>query len=98
VVAGVGATLATGVAGLLLHRRVLALDLAGARKRWSTRFGDGQHPWPLAAVVLVCGAWTVHFLHQAYVYTPVGLFAGYVNIWGDWAAQDRKSTRLNSSH
>jgi hypothetical protein len=28
----------------------------------------------------------VHFLHQAYVYTPNGLYAGYVNIWGDWAA------------
>src|SRR5439155_809598 len=24
--------------------------------------------------------------HQAYVYTPAGLYAGYVNVWGDWAA------------
>src|SRR5206468_5214553 len=45
-----------------------------------------RHPWPLLAVFAVCAAWTMHFLHQAYVYTPEGLYAGYVNIWGDWAA------------
>jgi hypothetical protein len=37
-------------------------------------------------VIAVCGVWTVHFLHQAFVYTPNGLLVGYVNIWGDWAA------------
>jgi hypothetical protein len=61
-------------------------DLDGARARWFASPRTPGHPWPLAALVLVCGAWTVHFLHQAYVYTPAGLFAGYVNIWGDWAA------------
>jgi hypothetical protein len=61
-------------------------DLDGARARWFASPRTPGHPWPLAALVLVCGAWTVHFLHQAYVYTPGGLFAGYVNIWGDWAA------------
>src|SRR5206468_11021250 len=50
-----------------------------AKRGWRSR-------WPLLAVLLVCGAWTVHLLHQAYVYTPNGLYAGYVNIWGDWAA------------
>jgi len=23
-----------------------------------------SHPWPLLAILLVCGAWTIHFLHQ----------------------------------
>ena len=84
--AGLGLSLAAGLAGVLLRRNTLVLDLAGARARWSANLRATTHPWPLAAVALVCGAWTVHFLHQAYVYTPSGLFAGYVNIWGDWAA------------
>ena len=61
-------------------------DFGEARSRWFTSPRTPGHPWPLAALVLVCGAWTVHFLNQAYVYTPNGLYAGYVNIWGDWAA------------
>jgi hypothetical protein len=61
-------------------------DLAEARGRWLASPRAAGHPWPFAAVVLVCGAWTVHFLHQAFVYAPDGLYAGYVNIWGDWAA------------
>jgi hypothetical protein len=61
-------------------------DLADARTRWLAPPRTPGHPWPVAAVLLVCGAWTVHFLHQAYVYTPSGVFAGYVNIWADWAA------------
>jgi hypothetical protein len=61
-------------------------DFGEARGRWLASPRTPGHPWPLAAVVLVCGAWTVHFLHQAYVYAPDGLYAGYVNIWGDWAA------------
>ena len=28
----------------------------------------------------------VGYYGPAYVYTPTGLYAGYVNIWGDWAA------------
>ena len=61
-------------------------DIGDARTRWLSAPCSPGHPWPLAMVLLVCGAWTVHFLHQAYVYAPSGLFAGYVNIWGDWAA------------
>jgi hypothetical protein len=83
---GLAVALAIGVLSAALDRRQLALDLADARTRWIAPLRSPGHPWPLAALVLVCGAWTVHFLHQAYVYTPGGLFAGYVNIWGDWAA------------
>lgn len=83
---GLAITLAIGATGVVLWRGQLTADLADARRRWMGPLRGAGHPWPLAAVVLVCGAWTIHFLHQAYVYTPAGLFAGYVNIWGDWAA------------
>lgn len=86
VLAGLLIGLGLGLGAAVTHRAGLAADLAGARRRWTASPLSNAHPWPLLAVVLVCGAWTVHFLHQAYVYTPVGLYAGYVNIWGDWAA------------
>ena len=86
VLAALGFVVLLGAAALAWQAKQLVVDLAGARARWWASPRTPGHPWPLAAVVLVCGAWTVHFLHQAYVYTPGGLFAGYVNIWGDWAA------------
>jgi hypothetical protein len=76
---GLAVTLVVGGAGIGLRRDVAATDWQDARGRWPAQ-------WPLLAVLVVCGAWTLHFLHQAYVYTPNGLYAGYVNIWGDWAA------------
>ncbi len=68
-----------GVLAIIWKRATLAADWADARTRWPAQ-------WPLLAVLVVCGAWTVHFFHQAYVYAPTGLYTGYVNIWGDWAA------------
>jgi hypothetical protein len=79
VAAGVVIAVLLGTGGVLARRAELVADWRDARARWPQQ-------WPLLAVVIVCGAWTVHFLHQAWVYTPAGLFAGYVNIWGDWAA------------
>ena len=70
----------------IAERDRVAADLADAAARWWRSPRTAGHPWPLAAVVLVCGAWTLHFLSQAYVYKADGLWAGYVNIWGDWAA------------
>ncbi|HYL09033.1 MAG TPA: hypothetical protein VEU76_10810, partial [Candidatus Udaeobacter sp.] len=78
--------LALGAAGIATDRRQLVLDAAGARTRWLAAPRTPGHPWPLAAILVVCGAWTLHFFHQAYVFTPAGLYTGYVNIWGDWAA------------
>jgi hypothetical protein len=83
---GLGLVLAAGGAALIWHLTEFRADVASARARWLASPRTPGHPWPLLAVVAVCGAWTVHFLHQAYVYTPTGLYAGYVNIWGDWAA------------
>jgi hypothetical protein len=79
VAAGFFIAVVLGIGGVLMQRAQLAAEWRDSRDRWPQQ-------WPLVAVVLVCGAWTVHFLHQAWVYTPSGLFAGYVNIWGDWAA------------
>ena len=86
VLAGLVIALGAAAAAVVWQSNRLRVDLADARARWLAPLRSPGHPWPLLLVVLVCGAWTIHFLHQAYVYTPAGLFAGYVNIWGDWAA------------
>jgi hypothetical protein len=86
VLAALGFVALVGAAAAAWQRKQLVADIAEARVRWGASPRTPGHPWPLAAVAVVCGAWTVHFLHQAYVYTPAGLYAGYVNIWGDWAA------------
>ncbi|MHB8573012.1 MAG: hypothetical protein ACYDAY_08665 [Candidatus Dormibacteria bacterium] len=63
----------------------------GARGRladaWAEATGGARwrHLWLLLAV----GPWLLYFGHmmaQAYVVQPDGLYAGYVNIWGDWSA------------
>src|SRR6202165_5874038 len=86
VVVGLVIALAAATVAMAWQFERLRLDVTEARTRWLASPRSPGHPWPLLLVVLVCGAWTVHFLHQAYVYTPAGLYAGYVNIWGDWAA------------
>jgi hypothetical protein len=73
--------------GIAVRRRsTLASDVGDLRARWSAPLVAAGHPWPVFAIFLACGAWTVHFLHQAWTYRADGLYAGYVNIWGDWAA------------
>lgn len=86
VLGGLGVALALGAGGAYVQLRRVASDLAEARTRWWASPRTPGHPWPLAAVVLVCGGWTVHFFSQAYQYRSDGLYAGYINIWGDWAA------------
>ncbi len=86
VLGGLAVALLVGATGVVLARSLLLADWRDARGRWTVPLRTPGHPWPLLAVFGICAAWTVHFLHQAYVYTPEGLYAGYVNIWGDWAA------------
>jgi hypothetical protein len=86
VLAALVLALLAAAGSIVRHRSQARADLADARSRWLASPRTPGHPWPFAVVVLVCAAWTVHFLHQAYVYAPDGLYAGYVNIWGDWAA------------
>src|SRR5579859_3871925 len=70
----------------VVHGSVLVSDLGDLRARWSPPLTSAGHPWPVIAIFFACAAWTVHFLHQAWTYRADGLYAGYVNIWGDWAA------------
>jgi hypothetical protein len=86
VLLALGIALLVAAVAVATQAKLVRADIAEARTRWWSSPRSPGHPWPLAAVLLLCGAWTVHFLHQAYVYAPSGLFAGYVNIWGDWAA------------
>jgi hypothetical protein len=86
VVPGVAIAVGVGVGAAIANRARVSADAADAAARWAASVRTEGHPWPLAAVFAVCGAWTVHFLQQAYVLKPEGLWAGYVNIWGDWAA------------
>jgi len=80
------ATMALALAILVLNRRQLGADLFDARARWTRPVTSPSHPWPLVAIFLLCAAWTVPFLGNAYQYRSDGLYAGYINIWGDWAA------------
>ena len=80
------ATTAVGLAIMVLNRGQLAADLLDARARWTRPLTSPGHPWPLVAIFLLCAAWTVPFFGNAYQYRPDGLYAGYINIWGDWAA------------
>ena len=86
VLLGLSIALAAGAGAAIAARDRVASDLADAAARWWRSPRSAGHPWPLGAVVIVCGVWTLHFLSQAYVYKADGLWAGYVNIWGDWAA------------
>lgn len=86
VLLGLALALALGAGAAFAERRRVASDLSDAVARWCASPRTAGHPWPFAGVVLACGAWTVHFLSQAYQYRPDGLYAGYINIWGDWAA------------
>src|SRR6266404_9942037 len=86
VLTGIVIAVGVGVGAAIANRAQATADLLDAIARWSSPPRSVGHPWPLAAIFLVCGAWTVHFLHQAYIFKPEGLWAGYINIWGDWAA------------
>ncbi len=86
VLVGLATAVAAATVGLIRERSQVAADWSDARRRWTSPWRSPGHPWPLLAILVFCGAWTVHFFHQAYLYTPSGLYAGYVNIWGDWAA------------
>jgi len=85
VLGGTAIAVAAGVVAALANRDRLGSEIADAMARWTASPRSPGHPWPLAAIFFVCGAWTVHFLHQAWVVKPDGLWAGYINIWGDWA-------------
>src|SRR5437868_12757250 len=59
-----------GGIAVYIERPRVAADWADARRRWLSPLDWRRHPWPLLAVLLVCGAWSVHFFPAACVYTP----------------------------
>ena len=83
---GAAIGLALSAAGWAHGRRRVPVDLTGVKKRWARPPWLAGHPWPLLAVAAVCGLYTVRLMSQAYVTTPVGLYAGQLGVWGDWAA------------
>ncbi len=76
VLIGLAVSLGGAAYGLSRSPGQLVTDLADAGRRWSAPPNTPGHPWPLLAVVLVCGGWTIYFFHQAFVYPAAGLFAG----------------------
>ncbi|HSS94834.1 MAG TPA: hypothetical protein VLR46_12730, partial [Candidatus Dormibacteraeota bacterium] len=86
VLAGTAIGVGAGAGAAIANRPRVAADVSDAWMRWTSSVRTAGHPWPLAAIFVICGAWTLHFFSQAYVIRPDGLWAGYVNIWGDWAA------------
>lgn len=79
-------SLAGGIAAASWRRGVIAADLARARERWLADPRRAGHPWPLLLVLAVAWPFSVHFLAQVYLHLGGGLYAGYVNVWGDWGA------------
>ena len=86
VLVGLAFAAAASAPGWLRARNQLTGELADLRRRWTDRTSWLTHPWPFAALAILCIAYTVHLLAQTYTYQPDGLYAGYVNVWGDWAA------------
>ena len=86
VLSGLGMAFGLGSGAVIAQRNRFTADLSDAAARWTASPRTPGHPWPLLAIFLICSAWTVKFLNQAYQYRSNGLYAGYVNIWGDWAA------------
>ena len=77
---------AAGAAAAYRERAGVRADLADARARWLADVRTPGHPWPLAALLVVAWAYAIHLLSQVYLHNPDGLYAGYVNVWGDWGA------------
>jgi hypothetical protein len=60
-------------------REPLRIEVLGAVQRWR-RF----QTVPLAIVVALAALFFIPFYAHALEMRPTGLYAGYVNIWGDW--------------
>ena len=86
VAAGAALALVGGAAGAVAGRSRHAEELGDLKARWLASARSGGHPWPLALLLIVCWPYTLKLFSQAYFMRDGALYAGYVNIWGDWAA------------
>ncbi|MGH7777404.1 MAG: hypothetical protein ACREPI_09530 [Candidatus Dormibacterales bacterium] len=86
VLAGLGLAGGASAAGWWTAHGRLLPELKEAASRWLRWPRGNGHPWPLLLVLVVSWGYSVRLLLQAYRESGAGLTAGYVNIWGDWAA------------
>jgi hypothetical protein len=78
--------LIAGAAGALAGRSRHRPELEDLEERWLAPVSTRGHPWPLALLLIICWPYTLKLLSQAYFMKDGALYAGYVNIWGDWSA------------
>ena len=78
--------LAVSAAGWFSGRGQVAGEVRELAARWARPPAAGGHPWPLALVAVVAGAWVYRIFAQAYRWLPDGLYAGNGGVWADWAA------------
>jgi hypothetical protein len=64
----------------------LAADLADLGARWRGPWRSVGHPWPLLALMVVCGAFTLYYLGNGYQFTSAGMLSTGQAFYGDWAA------------
>jgi hypothetical protein len=83
---GAGLAVAAGALGAFIGRARHSTELDDLRARWLAPARTRGHPWPLALLLVICWPYTLKLFSQAYEFRDGALYAGYLNIWGDWAA------------
>jgi hypothetical protein len=73
-------------------REPLRDEAIAMARRWR-----GRQALPLATVLLLGGIFFVPFYAHALEFRPDGLYAGYVNIWGDWCTHLSMSGYLSGA-
>ena len=73
-------------------REPLASETVAMARRWR-----GPQALPLALLLLLGGIFFIPFYAHALEMRPDGLYAGYVNIWGDWCTHLSMSGYLSGA-
>jgi len=73
-------------------REPLASEAVAMARRWR-----GPQALPLAALLLLAGIFFIPFYVRALEIRSDGLYAGYVNIWGDWCTHLSMSGYLSGA-
>src|ERR1700694_3605029 len=73
-------------------REVLPGEAAAMARRWR-----GRQALPLALLLVLAGIFFIPFYAHALEFRRDGLYAGYVNIWGDWCTHLSMSGNLSGA-